>query len=500
MSGEQLSRVEIAAIARSLSLPTDAFINGAFRKSASGATFETFNPADRSLIASIASCDSADVDQAVSAAHATFDSGTWSRAHPSERKATLKRLAELIDRDRVELAVLETLESGKPIRDTLDIDVPETARCIEWFAEGIDKILGQSSPSGSEALGLIVREPIPVVACVLPWNFPLMMLSWKIGPALAVGSSIIVKPAEQTSMTALKIAALASEAGVPDGVLNVITGMGETAGRSIGLHPGIGAVSFTGSTEVGRLFLHYSADSNLKRTVLECGGKNPCVVLSDAGDLESVAKHAVNAAFWNMGQNCTANSRLIVSHAMKDELLHHVIAESQNWTMGDPFNPDNLLGSLISEEQFEKVNSYVGLGNSEGARLIYDGELGANADGYFVTPKIFDDVTPEMTIAKEEIFGPVMAVIAVDDDEEAIRVANDTDYGLQASVFTRDITRAHTIARRLEAGTVSVNCYSEGDNTTPFGGFKQSGFGGRDKSVYAYDQYVEKKTIWIDLG
>ena len=500
MSDTSYSRDDIAAIASTLSLPTRAFINGSFTDSASGATFATVNPADRSTIAEIASCDTADVDRAVSAARAAFDSGIWSQAHPSERKAVLKRLAELIDRDRVELAVLETLESGKPIRDTLDIDIPETARCIEWFAEGIDKVLGQSSPSGSEALGLIVREPIPVVACVLPWNFPLMMLSWKIGPALAVGSSVIVKPAEQTSMTALKIAALAAEAGVPDGVFNIVTGMGETAGRSIGLHAGIGAVSFTGSTEVGRLFLHYSADSNLKRTVLECGGKNPCVVLSDAGDLESVAKHAVNAAFWNMGQNCTANSRLIVSRDMKDELLHHVIAESKNWTMGDPFDPDNLLGSLISDEQFQKVNDYIDRGSSEGAALVYNGDLRANAGGYFVTPKIFDGVTPDMTIAREEIFGPVMAVIAVNDDEDAIRVANDTDYGLQASVFTRDITRAHKIARQLEAGTVSVNCYSEGDNTTPFGGFKQSGFGGRDKSVYAYDQYVEKKTVWIDLA
>lgn len=500
MSDTSYSRDDIAAIASTLSLPTRAFINGSFTDSASGATFATVNPADRSTIAEIASCNTVDVDRAVSAARAAFDSGIWSQAHPSERKAVLKRLAELIDRDRVELAVLETLESGKPIRDTLDIDIPETARCIEWFAEGIDKVLGQSSPSGSEALGLIVREPIPVVACVLPWNFPLMMLSWKIGPALAVGSSVIVKPAEQTSMTALKIAALAAEAGVPDGVFNIVTGMGETAGRSIGLHAGIGAVSFTGSTEVGRLFLHYSADSNLKRTVLECGGKNPCVVLSDAGDLESVAKHAVNAAFWNMGQNCTANSRLIVSRDMKDELLHHVIAESKNWTMGDPFDPDNLLGSLISDEQFQKVNDYIDRGSSEGAALVYNGDLRANAGGYFVTPKIFDGVTPDMTIAREEIFGPVMAVIAVNDDEDAIRVANDTDYGLQASVFTRDITRAHKIARQLEAGTVSVNCYSEGDNTTPFGGFKQSGFGGRDKSVYAYDQYVEKKTVWIDLA
>lgn len=495
-----LSRTDIVALAAKVHRPTRAFIAGGYADSITGETFATVNPADRTVIAQIASCDSLDVDRAVVAARSAFDSGVWAQRHPSERKAVLKRLAEFIDRDRVELAVLESLESGKPIRDCLNIDVPETARCIEWFAEGIDKIYDQSSPSGGQSLGIIVREPIPVVAVVLPWNFPLMMLSWKIGPALAVGSSVIVKPAEQTSMTALKVAALAAEAGVPDGVFSVIPGMGEKAGQAIGLHPGIGAVSFTGSTEVGRMFLRYSADTNLKRIVLECGGKNPCVVLADAGDLAAVASHAVNAAFWNMGQNCTANSRLIVSRDMKDELLDRVIAETKNWPTGDPFDPENLLGSLISDEQFDKVRGYIRTGIEGGATLAYEGTIGSNAGGYFVAPTIFDNVTPDMIIAQEEIFGPVMAVISVDNDEEAIRVANDTSYGLQASLFTRDVARAHTVARRLQAGTVSVNAYSEGDITTPFGGFKQSGFGGRDKSIYAYDQYVEKKTVWFDLS
>ena len=500
MSDAELTQADIAALAGTVERPMQAFIGGKYVDSVTGETFESVNPADRSVIASIASCGAIDVDIAVSAARAAFDTGVWSQSHPSIRKAVLKRLAELMDRDRVELAVLESLESGKPIRDCLNIDVPETARCIEWFAEGIDKIYDQSSPSGGQALGIIVREPIPVVAVVLPWNFPLMMLGWKIGPALAVGSSVIVKPAELTSMTALKVAALATEAGVPDGVFNVVPGLGENAGQAIGLHHGIGAVSFTGSTEVGRMFLRYSADTNLKRTVLECGGKNPCVVLSDAGDLAAVAAHAVNAAFWNMGQNCTANSRLIVSRSMKDELLEHVIAETRNWTTGHPFDPENLLGSMISDEQYDKVRGYVRTGLDGGATLAYEGPIGVNDGGYFIAPTIFDNVTPDMVIAQEEIFGPVMAVIAVDDDEHAIRVANDTSYGLQASLFTRDVARAHTVARRLQAGTVSVNSYSEGDITTPFGGFKQSGFGGRDKSIYAYDQYVEKKTVWFDLS
>ncbi len=500
MSDTELSQADITALAATVHRPMQAFIGGRYVDSATGETFESVNPADRSVIANVASCGAIDVDAAVTAARSAFDAGVWAQSHPTVRKATLKRLAELMDRDRVELAVLESLESGKPIRDCLNIDVPETARCIEWFAEGIDKIYDQSSPSGGQALGIIVREPIPVVAVVLPWNFPLMMLGWKIGPALAMGSSVIVKPAELTSMTALKVGALAAEAGVPDGVFNVVPGLGEHAGQAIGLHHGIGAVSFTGSTEVGRMFLRYSADTNLKRTVLECGGKNPCVVLCDAGDLAAVAKHAVNAAFWNMGQNCTANSRLIVSRSMKDALLDEVIAETRNWTTGHPFDPENLLGSMISDEQYDKVRGYIQVGLDGGATLAYEGAVGANDGGYFIAPTIFDNVTPDMVIAREEIFGPVMTVIAVDDDEHAIRVANDTSYGLQASLFTRDVARAHTVARRLQAGTVSVNSYSEGDITTPFGGFKQSGFGGRDKSIYAYDQYVEKKTVWFDLS
>lgn len=489
---------EIAALAGSVGKPARAFIGGQFRDALSGATFATVNPATGAELAQMAACDAADVDSAVAAAGAAFDAGTWSGMAASERKAVLKRLAESIDAHREELAVLESLESGKPIRDCLAIDVPDTARTIEWFGEGIDKLYDHLSPANPAGAGLIVREPIGVVAAVLPWNFPLMMLAWKIGPALATGNSVIVKPAEQTSMTALRVAELAHEAGVPAGVFNVLPGLGETAGAAIGRHPRIGAVSFTGSTEVGRLFLRYSAETNLKRIALECGGKNPAVILADA-DAEHAARQSVNAAFWNMGQNCTANSRIIVHKSLKDRVLAAMIEEAKSWTTGDPLDPGNLLGSLVSDEQRDKVRGYIQQGQAEGAGIAFEGAIGTNSGGAFVAPTIFDGVTNQMAIAREEIFGPVTAIIAADDDEHALAMANDTDYGLQASLYTRDVGKAFAWARRLQAGTVSINGYSEGDIATPFGGFKQSGFVGRDKSVWAYDQYLERKTIWLTL-
>ena len=492
-----LTRDEYLSLAKTLELPGNAFINGRFVPAASGTTFATVNPASDEVLQHIAACDAADVEHAAGKAREAFDSGAWSKRHPSDRKEVLLRLARLIRRHRHQLALLESLESGKPIRDCETIDVPETAHCIQWHAEAIDKLYDQIAPTGGNALGLIVREPLGVVASVLPWNFPLMMAAWKLGPALAAGNSVILKPAEQTSMSTLYLAELATEAGLPAGVLNVVTGFGESAGQAIGLHPQIDMVSFTGSTEVGRLFLKYAADSNLKRVVLECGGKNPFVVLDDAERLDSIAEHATQAAFWNMGENCSASSRLIVHKKVKDALLAKIIEKSRDWVVGDPLDPRNSLGSMVSREHFEQVAGHIEKGRAEGARLVLGGEC--DERGLFIQPTIFDGVTPDMNIAKEEIFGPVLAVITVNSAEEAVRVANDTCYGLAASLFTGSLRRAHRLAREIKAGTVTVNCYGEGDISTPFGGYKQSGFGGRDNSLAAHEQYTETKTIWIDL-
>ena len=491
MSG-LLTHEEYKAIEKSLDFPTNAFINGQFKSSKSGNTFETINPATGKVIANIAACNSEDVDHAVTKAREAFDQGHWSKLHPSERKEGLIKLSKLIKRNIHELAVMESIDSGKPIRDCETIDLPETIACLLWHAEAVDKIYDQTAPSGEDALAVIVREPIGVVGCVLPWNFPLLMMAWKIAPALAAGNSVIVKPAEQTSLTALRLAELAIDAGIPRGVLNVIPGMGPDVGEPIGLHPDVDMVSFTGSTETGRRFLRYSADSNLKKIVLECGGKNPAIVLDDAEDLDLVAEHIVNAAFWNMGENCSAASRLIVQENIKDALLEKMLAHLRDWKTGDPLNPSNYLGSLVDSEHFKKVTSYLKNDN-----MITGGKT---EKPNYVLPTIFDHVDPNSKLAQEEIFGPILSVITVKTLDEAIAVANNTEYGLTASVFTANGKKAIRAARAIKAGTVTVNCYGEGDMSTPFGGYKQSGFGGRDNSIHAHDQYTELKTIWIDLS
>ena len=495
-----LTRDEYGALARTLSLPSGAFIDGRFTAPLSGGSFESVNPATGGRLGRIAICDAADVDLAVAKAREAFEDGRWSKLHPAARKKTLIGLCKLIRRHRHELAVLESLESGKPIHEIESVDLPEALTCLEWHAETADKLYDQVAPAGDDAVALVVREPIGVVAAVLPWNFPILMLAWKIGPALAAGNSVVVKPAEETSMTALRIAELASEAGLPRGVLNVVTGPGETTGQAIGLHPDIDMVSFTGSTEVGRLFLLYAAKSNLKRVVLECGGKNPCIVMDDAEDLDVVAAHVVQSVFWNMGENCSSNSRLIVHQAVKGKLMERILHRVREWRTGDPLDPVNRLGAIVSKAQYERILGYIETGRAEGAALVLGGEAMAQDGGYFIAPTIFDEVRPQMTIAREEIFGPVLAVISVASADEAVAVANDTPYGLTASLFTANARRAHRMARAIRAGTVTVNCYGEGDITTPFGGYKQSGFGGRDNSIHAHDQYTELKTIWLDVS
>ena len=495
-----LSKKKYISIAEKIKFPIDPYIDGKFQKSKAGRVMETINPATGSVITNIAACDNFDVNYAVEVSRRVFNSGEWANKHPSDRKAVLLKLAQLIEENKTELAVLESLESGKPISECELTDLPETLVTIQWHAEAIDKMYDQISPANADAVGLITREPLGVVGCVLPWNFPLMMLAWKIAPALAGGNSVIVKPAEQTSMTALRVAELATEAGIPAGVLNVLPGEGPDVGEPMGRHQDIDAISFTGSTEVGRLFLEFSGQSNLKKIILECGGKNPAVVLSDASNLDDVAEHVVFAALWNMGQNCTANSRLIVHRSLQDRLLAKVREKMAEWHTGDPLDPENQLGAIISREQYDKILGYIEIAKEQGAELIEGGNAIDLGDGLFVEPTLFVGVTSDMVIAKEEIFGPVFAMMVVDSDEEAINLANDTCYGLQASLYTSSVTKAHKYGRALQAGTVSVNCYGEGDISTPFGGYKLSGFGGRDNSLMAHDQYTEIKTLWIDIS
>jgi gamma-glutamyl-gamma-aminobutyraldehyde dehydrogenase len=489
---ELLTHAEYQAIAQDLNLPVNAFIDGKFQAAKSKQTFASINPASGKTLARVAACDARDVDFAVRKAREAFDDGRWSRLHPGERKDILIRLAKLMKRNSHELAVMESIDSGKPVRDCETIDLPETIHCLIWHAEAVDKIYDQSAPVGEDAMAMVVREPVGVVGCVLPWNFPMLMMAWKIAPALAAGNSVVLKPAEQTSLTALRIAELACEAGLPRGVLNVVPGLGPDVGEPLGRHPGVDMVSFTGSTETGRRFLQYSAESNLKKIVLECGGKNPAIVLEDAEDLDLVAEHVVNGAFWNMGENCSACSRLIVHEKVKDQLMKRIVARTRNWKTGDPLDPRHHLGALVDKDHFKKVSGYL----KKGKAIVG----GKTEQGRYVLPTIIDAVKPGDKLAREEVFGPVLAVITVRSTEEAIAIANDSDYGLAASLFSANGKQALRAAREIRAGTVTINCFGEGDITTPFGGYKQSGFGGRDNSLHAHDQYTELKTIWIDLS
>lgn len=487
-----LTKEEYRAIADELSFPTGAYIDGGYRPAASGRVFATVNPATGETLVEIAACDGSDVNLAVEKAREAFDNGVWSRMHPSDRKDVLIRFAKLLTRNRRELAVMESIDSGKPIYDCETVDIPETINCIKWHAEAIDKIYDQVAPASDNHIAMILREPIGVVGLVLPWNFPLLMLAWKIGPALAAGCSVIVKPAQETSLSALRVAELASEAGLPKGVLNVLPGGGAEVGEPIGRHMDIDMVSFTGSTVTGKKFLSYAAESNAKEVVLEMGGKNPAVVMDDAENIDRVAQHIVNGAFWNMGENCSATSRLIVHKDIKQELLGRITHHAREWVVGDPLDPETRIGALVSDAHCAKVSSY--LDQADGFLF------GGTRSGNFVEPSIVEVSGDYSPLARDEIFGPVLSVITVSSYDEALSVANDTDYGLCASVFTANIKRALRAARIIRAGTVTVNSFGEGDATTPFGGHKQSGFGGRDNGIHAHDQYTQLKTIWIDLS
>jgi gamma-glutamyl-gamma-aminobutyraldehyde dehydrogenase len=489
------------AVATMPAFRTKAFIDGQFREAASGETFVTENPATGRPLADVAAGDAADIDAAVRAARRAFDDGRWSQRAPAERKQILLRFADLLEANLEELALLDSLEAGKPITDCREVDIPETVKTYRWFAEAIDKIFDAVAPTGPEALGLILREPIGVVGAVVPWNFPILMAAWKAAPALAAGNSMIVKPAELTSLSTIRMAELAVEAGLPEGVLNVVPGLGETAGQALGRHMDVDMVTFTGSTEVGRYFLKYSSESNLKRVTLEMGGKSPQVVLADPPDLGKVADQVLLAGLMNMGENCSCGSRLLVHRSVRDALVERLVQGLEGWPVGDPQEPATKLGPMIEKPHLEKVLGYIAAGRAEGARVVTGGERTlTETGGYFIAPTIFDDVNNTMKIAREEIFGPVISLIPFDDEAEAIALANATNYGLAASVYTTNLDRAIRVSRAIKAGTVGVNAYSEGDITTPFGGYRESGFGGRDKGLEAFEQYTEKKTIWFALS
>ncbi|RTL27077.1 MAG: aldehyde dehydrogenase [Burkholderiales bacterium] len=477
-----------------------AFIDGQRVATQSGASFDTRSPIDGTLLAVVARSEAADVDAAVQAARRAFDDGRWARQAPAERKRVLQRFAELIVQHKDELALLETLDVGKPIQYSLGVDVPAAARCINWFGEAIDKVYGEIAPTPHTALALVQREPVGVVGAITPWNYPMIMAAWKLGPALACGNSVVLKPSEKSPLTALRLAELAAKAGLPDGVFNVVPGYGHEAGEALALHMDVDALGFTGSTRVGRQMLAYSSRSNLKRVFNELGGKSAFLVFDDVDSVERAAHTVAGALFFNQGESCNAPSRLLVQESLADEVVSRIVALTPRYQPADPLDPTTVMGALVDDAQLRNVLGYINAGRQQGAQCVAGGAQAlVGTGGYYVQPTVFDAVDNGMKIAQEEIFGPVLSVIRFKDEAEAIRLANATPYGLQASVWSRNLDRAHRVARALRAGTVHVNQYDEDDITVPFGGYKQSG-NGRDKSLHALDKYTELKTTWIRIN
>ncbi|MCQ4273841.1 aldehyde dehydrogenase [Stutzerimonas degradans] len=485
--------------ARDLRIEGRAFIQGEYTAAADGAQFDCISPIDGRLLAQVASCDQADAERAVASARAAFEAGSWAQLAPAKRKAVMIRFAELLEAHAEELALLETLDMGKPIGDSLTVDIPGAARALRWSGEAIDKVYDEVAPTPHDQLGLVTREPVGVVAAIVPWNFPLMMACWKLGPALATGNSVVLKPSEKSPLTAIRIARLAIEAGIPAGVLNVLPGYGHTVGKALALHMDVDTLVFTGSTRVAKQLMIYAGESNMKRVWLEAGGKSPNIVFADAPDLQAAAQAAAGAIAFNQGEVCTAGSRLLVERSIKARFLPMVVEALKGWKPGNPLDPATNVGALVDTQQLNTVLGYIDAGRQAGAQVLIGGQRTLEeTGGLYVEPTIFDGVDNAMKIAQEEIFGPVLSVISFDSVEEAVAIANDTPYGLAAAVWTADLSKAHRTARALRAGSVWVNQYDGGDMTAPFGGFKQSG-NGRDKSLHAFDKYTELKATWIKL-
>ncbi|WP_108862430.1 aldehyde dehydrogenase [Ruegeria sp. Alg231-54] len=482
--------------AASLSFRGQAFVDGKFVDAVSGKTFDSINPATGAVLTQVAECDEEDINRAVAAGRAAFEDGRWSRMAPGDRKAVMLKLVDLIRDNLEEMALLDSLDMGKLVTDAATIDAPGSAHFFQWYAETIDKVYDEVAPTGPGDLALVKRVPLGVVGAVTPWNFPLDMATWKAAAALAAGNSVVLKPAEQSPLSALRLAELAAEAGVPDGVFNVVPGFGVVAGKALGLHMDVDCLAFTGSTAIGKMFMQYSGQSNLKQVWPETGGKSPNLVFADCEDLDSAADMAAFGIFFNQGEVCSANSRLYVERSVKDAFVDKLIARAQAMQPGDPLDPASKMGAIVDEKQTQGIMRFVEEGKKT-ANLVTGGErITLDGKGCFVQPTIFDDVDHDNPLARDEIFGPVLSVIPFDSEDQAVTMANDSVYGLAASVWTDNLSRACRVSDKLMAGTVSVNTVDALSAMTPFGGMKQSGFG-RDLSLHSLEKYTALKTTWI---